>query len=104
MYSIGSVMRLKPGGYTGYKRAHDEIWPDLADVISAAGVSMAIYKHGDLLFVHGIAPTEKDWHAVRGDVVDRWQAWMTEFHETDESGSSVVTPLEESFSFGVFRP
>ena len=59
MFSIGSVMTLKPGGYAGYKKAHDEIWPDLAEVISAAGVSMAIYKHGDLLFVHGVAPARK---------------------------------------------
>lgn len=104
MYSIGSVMTLKPGGYAGYKKAHDEIWSDLAGVISDAGVSMAIYKHDDLLFVHGVAPTEEDWHRVRGEVVDRWLEWMTEFLVTDESGKSVVTPLQESFSFGMFKP
>ncbi len=96
-------MRLRPGGYPGYKKAHDEIWPELAELISGSGVSMAIYRHGDLLFVHGVAPTEEDWHAVRGGVVERWMQWMTEFLETDESGASVVTPLEEAFSIGIFR-
>lgn len=103
MYSIGSVMRLKPGGYAGYKKAHDELWPELAEVIAGAGVSMAIYRHGDLLFVSGLAPSQKDWDSVRGEVVDRWMEWMTEFLETDESGRSVVTPLEQAFSFGTFR-
>jgi L-rhamnose mutarotase len=103
MYNVGSVMTLKPGAYAGYKKAHDEIWPDLAEVISGAGVSMVIYKHGDSLFVHGTAPTEDDWRKVRGDVVERWSAWMTEFLEIDELGASAVTRLEESFSFGIFK-
>ncbi len=97
-------MKLRPGGYAGYKKAHDEIWPELAELIASAGVSMAIYKHGDLLFVHGVAPTEADWLSVKGEVVDRWHVWMTEFLETDESGKSAVTQLEESFAFGVFKP
>ena len=104
LYSIGSVMRLRPGGYAGYKKAHDELWPDLAEVIAGAGVSMVIYRHGDLLFVHGVAPTEGDWHSVRGQVVDRWMEWMTDFLETDETGKSVVLALEQAFSFGIFRP
>ena len=104
LYSIGSVMRLRPGGYAGYKKAHDELWPELAEVIAGAGVSMVIYRHGDLLFVHGVAPTEGDWHSVRGQVVDRWMEWMTDFLETDETGKSVVLALEQAFSFGIFRP
>ena len=97
-------MRLRPGGYSGYKKAHDELWPELADVIAGAGVSMAIYRHGDLLFVHGVAASEEAWHSVRGRAVDRWMEWMTDFLETDETGKSVVIPLEQAFSFGVFSP
>ena len=65
---------------------------------------MVIYRHGDLLFVHGVASSEEDWHRVRGEVVDHWMDWMTDFLETDESGKSVVIPLERAFSFGIFRP
>ena len=104
LFSIGTVMRLRPGGYSGYKKAHDELWPELADVIAGAGVSMAIFRHGDLLFVHGVAPSEEAWHSVRGRAVDRWMEWMTDFLETDETGKSVVIPLEQAFSFGVFSP
>jgi L-rhamnose mutarotase len=103
MYSIGTVMKLRPGGYAGYKKAHDEIWPELAELIVVAGVSMAIYKHGDLLFVHGVAATEDDWNSVKGEVVDRWHEFMTEYLQTDQSGKSDVTTLEESFAFGVFK-
>ena len=29
MYSIGLGLKLRPGSYAGYKKAHDEAWPDL---------------------------------------------------------------------------
>ena len=65
MFSIGLGMTLKPGGYEGYKKAHDECWPELLENQRACGVSMAIYKWGDRLFVHATAPSEADWLKTR---------------------------------------
>lgn len=95
-------MTLKPGGYSGYKKAHDEIWPELAQLISDAEISMAIYRHEDLLFIHAIAPSEAKWDSIGGEVAEQWYKWMTEFLETDPDGKTIVTPLPEAFSFGMF--
>jgi len=32
-------MKLKPGVVEEYKRRHDDIWPKLAEVLRAAGIS-----------------------------------------------------------------
>ena len=32
-------MKLKPGNVAEYKKRHDEIWPELAQEIRAAGIS-----------------------------------------------------------------
>ena len=102
MFSIGTVMTLKPDGYAGYKKAHDEIWPELAKMIHDAEISMSIYRHGNLLFIHAIAPTEEKWNSIGGEVADKWYQWMTAFLETDDNGRTIVTPLDEAFSFGLF--
>ena len=84
------------------KKAHDEIWPELSKLISDAGISMAIYKHGDLLFIHAIAPSEDNWNSIEGDVTEKWYEWMTEFLVTGPDGKTIVTPMPEAFSFGMF--
>lgn len=32
------VMRLKPGNVDEYQRRHDDIWPELAELLSASGI------------------------------------------------------------------
>ena len=33
MYSTGMTFKLKPGCYPEYKKAHDELWPDMVEVL-----------------------------------------------------------------------
>jgi L-rhamnose mutarotase len=103
MYSIGLALKLRPGAYDGYKRAHDELWPELAKGMRANSVSMAIYHDGDRLFVFAAAPTEADWQRSRQDpVLDRWDKYMAEFLETDAEGGLAFTLLSKAFGFGEF--
>ena len=39
MQRVAFKMKLKPGAAAEYKRRHDEIWPELAAELKAAGVS-----------------------------------------------------------------
>src|SRR5260370_2801823 len=65
MYTIGLALTLRPGMYDGYKRAHDELWSELAEGMRANDVSMAIYRDADRLFVFGAAPSEAHWYRSR---------------------------------------
>ncbi len=104
MFSIGLGMTLKPGGYPGYKQAHDEAWPQLLEQQRAHGVNMVIYRWGDRLFVHATAPSEADWLKTRqGPLVEKWHDYMTEFLETDEQGKVRFELLEPAFRFGAFE-
>ena len=58
MFTMGLGLTLRPGAYEGYKRAHDELWPELAEGMRANEVSMAIYRDGNRLFVFAAAPSE----------------------------------------------
>ena len=105
MYSIGCVMKLRPDGYSGYKKAHDELWPEIADSMSDHGVSMAIYRCDNQLFLFACAPTEADWQASREyEILDKWKQYMRDFLEDNEEGTDLYfEELPPAFHFGMFK-
>lgn len=97
-------MTLRPGAYEKYKRAHDELWPEIAEGMRANSVSMAIYRDGDRLFVFAAAPSEEHWNRSRQDpILAKWDAQMTEFVEGDGKGGIVFAFLPKAFGFGEFK-
>ena len=104
MYSIGLGLKLRPGGYDGYKKAHDEAWPDLRETQRRHHVNIVIYRSGDRLFVHATAPSEAEWLATRvGARTEEWNRYMSKFLETDEDGNIIFEELEMAYSFGEFK-
>ena len=65
MFMIALAMRLKPGAYPGYKRAHDHIWPEIARSMSDNGVSMVIHRLEMQLFLFATAPDAAAWERSR---------------------------------------
>ena len=104
MYTIGLALTLQPGMYDEYKRAHDELWPELAEGMRANDVSMAIYRDGDRLFVFAAAPSEAHWDLSRQDpILAKWDKSMHEFLETDQFGNLAFALLPKAFGFGDFK-
>lgn len=104
MYTIGLALALRPGAYDGYKRAHDELWPELAEGMRTNGVSMAIYRDGDRLFVFAAAPSEAHWNRSRQDpILAKWDQSMAQFLETGPDGRLAFKLLPKAFGFGEFR-
>ena len=104
MYSIGLAMTLRSGAYAEYKKAHDELWPEIADSMSDHDVSMAIYRFGENLIIHAVAPTEEDWNKSRDvPILEKWFEYMATLLETDENGEIIFEDLPEAFAFGVFK-
>jgi L-rhamnose mutarotase len=73
------VLEIRPGYEAEYKQRHDEIWPEMLETLTAAGVrNYSIFKHGLTLF--GYFETE-DLNATikalnASEVNARWGASM----------------------------
>jgi len=103
MYSSALTFALKPGCYAEYKKAHDELWPEIAAAMRENGVNMVIHYYEDRLFLYATAPSRE---ALEGshdsDVAERWQAYMATLMVTGDDGATVVDELETAFTFGEF--
>ncbi len=104
MYSIGFVMKLKPGCYAEYKRRHDALWPEMAKVLSDNRINMVIHCFHDYLFVHGTAPTKEHWENVdRDPIAPQWDTYMKEVMEIGANGQLYCEELPLAFSWGEFK-
>ena len=94
-------MKLHPGREEEYRRRHDAIWPELATLLRAAGVSdYSIHLDRETGTLFGVL-----WR--RGDhgmdempshpVMRRWWEHMADIMETNPDGSPVAVPLETVF-------
>jgi L-rhamnose mutarotase len=103
MYSVGQVLKLKPGCEQEYIKRHDELWPAMADAMRRAGVNMVIYLHDNLLFVSATASDAKAWAELERDpVTPRWDRYMSDVLESDGNGGVFIKNLRQVFAFGDF--
>ena len=103
MVSQGLALRLRPGAYDEYKRRHDELWPEMDEMLRRCQLSMVIYRRDNLLFVHQTAPSQESFDAAAADpITPKWNEHMKEVLETDEQGELIFEELPLAFRFGVF--
>lgn len=103
MYNTALTFALKEGAYLGYKKAHDELWPEIAASMSDNQVNMAIYPFGNQMFLHASAPTQGDWQKSRDHpALVRWGEHMKDYIVTDEQGDLIFEELEVAFVFGMY--
>lgn len=103
MTRVGSIFKIKPELKAEYKKAHDEIWPELAKAIKDAGISnYSIYfrKDGTLFSYMEIDDYEKSMAKLaKTDVNTRWQKHMEKYFVKEDK--SILGPeieiLEEVF-------
>lgn len=99
MARVGFKMVLKPGNEAEYKKRHDEIWPELADLLHEATISnYSIWRDGLTLFgyLEVEDPTKMD-ALPEQPLMKKWWAYMEPLMECNPDNSPVVTPLEEAF-------
>ena len=94
-------MQLNAGMEAEYKRRHDEIWPELVDLLRAAGVSdYAIYldRETGLLFGVLTRPAEHGMDALpQSPVMQRWWAHMADIMVVAPDNAPVAVPLVPLF-------
>ena len=94
-------MKLKPGLAAEYKKRHDEIWPELAAELRAAGVSdYSIFFDEATLTLFAVQKLTDDHSTAalpQSPVVRKWWDAMAPLMEVNADHSPVVTPLREVF-------
>lgn len=94
--------RIRPGSKAEYVRRHNEIWPEMVQVLKEAGIrNYSIFEVGGELFGYyecekGVAWAEKT--QAESPVVDRWNAYMADILELEMDPETGAQPkLEQVF-------
>ncbi|MCC9135593.1 L-rhamnose mutarotase [Pontibacter silvestris] len=100
MQRFAFKMKLRPGCEAEYKKRHDEIWPELAQLLKKAGISdYAIFLDEE---TNTLFAVQKQSGASSQDlgstaIVQKWWAYMADIMDTNPDGSPVSVPLKEVF-------
>lgn len=94
-------MHLDEGKLPEYKQRHDDIWPELVELLKEAGVSdYSIFLDEDTHTLFGVMWREDggkmDLLAMH-PVMKRWWAYMKDIMKTNPDNSPVATPLTPVF-------
>ena len=101
MKRFGFKMVMKPGCREEYIKRHNEIWPELAALIKAGGVSdysIFLDAETNILFaVQKVSGEQSSQDMGVDPIVARWWEYMKDIMETNPDNSPVTIPLEEVF-------
>jgi L-rhamnose mutarotase len=94
-------MQLKPGQKDEYRRRHDEIWPELLDLLKSAGVSdYSIHLDDETDTLFGVLWRTTD-HTMddlpSNPIMQKWWGYMSEIMETRPDNEPVASTLETVF-------
>jgi L-rhamnose mutarotase len=94
-------MQLFPGKVEEYKRRHDELWPELQELLRTTGIKeYSIFLDEKTLALFGVFKIE---HSMKLDelpkhpVMKKWWLHMSDIMETNPDRSPVSIPLKEVF-------
>ncbi len=94
-------MKLLPGMKEEYRKRHDEIWPELKQLLIESGVrdyTIFLDEETDTLFAvqkNVGGGGSQDLGTL--EIVQKWWAYMADIMETNEDNSPVSVSLEEVF-------
>ena len=101
MHRIAFKMQLRKGFETEYKKRHDQIWPELQQLLQKSGISdYAIYLDSsthELFGVLKIVDATKLDTLPANPIMQKWWAYMKDIMETNADNSPVSIPLKEIF-------
>ncbi len=101
MDRIALKMKLFKGKEEEYKKRHDELWPELEQLLKRKGISeYSIFLDPDNNALIGVLNAE-DPSALENlpaePVMQRWWAYMKDIMECNPENSPVSIPLKEVF-------
>lgn len=101
MERFAFTMKLKPGMKEEYRKRHNEIWPELVQLLRDAGVSdYSIFLDEDtntLFAVQKVSGDSGSQDLGKEPIVRKWWDYMADLMETNPDNSPVTKPIEEVF-------
>jgi len=95
------TMKLKPGYEAEYRKRHDEIWPELAQLLKSSGIiEYSIFLDEKTLTLFAVQKKADDHTADRlaeQEIMRRWWDYMADIMEVNSDNSPVCLPLKEVF-------
>jgi L-rhamnose mutarotase len=84
-----------------YKKRHDEIWPELSELLVKAGVrDYSIFLDQDTNFLFAVMWREEDhkMDQLRSELImKKWWSHMSDIMDTDKMNEPITKPLEMVF-------
>lgn len=103
MERVAFRLKLKPGKRQEYKKVHDEIWPEMLQVLDEAGIrNYTIWNSGDDMFGYYETPNRDRSNRVLAEspVVARWNEMMSAIYYPDlDPDTGTVREMALMFQF-----
>lgn len=94
-------MQLHRGFEEEYKKRHDDLWPELKELLRKSGISeYTIYLDGSTNTLFGVMEVEDPAlldNMPEHPVMKKWWAYMRDIMDTNPDNSPVSIPLKEVF-------
>ncbi len=94
-------MKLFAGKEEEYKKRHDELWPELEQLLKQSGISeYSIFLDSTTNSLFGVLRAEdpkKLDNLPQQEVMQRWWKHMTDIMDSNGDSSPVSIPLKEVF-------
>jgi len=101
MHRVAFKMQLFEGFEAEYKKRHDALWPELADLLKATGISeYSIFLDATTSslfgFLKAVDPAALD-NLPASPVMQRWWQYMGDIMQSNPDNSPFSVPLKEVF-------
>lgn len=101
MHRIAFKMQLFPGYEAEYRKRHDELWPELKQLLKESGISnysIFLDETTNSLFaiLHAEDPAKLD-SLPSTQIMQKWWKHMAEVMASNPDNSPVQVPLKEVF-------
>ena len=101
MQRVAFKMKLNPGRIDEYKRRHDQLWPELKELLKKTGIEdYSIFLDEETNDLFGILKMEDSKQLdelPKHPIMKKWWSYMKDIMESNPDHSPVSVPLSEVF-------
>jgi len=98
---VAFKMKLLKGCEDEYKKRHDDVWPELKELLKRTGIkgySIFLDEETNSLFAYLTIDDAKQLDELPHEpIMKKWWSYMKDIMETNEDNSPTTIPLKEIF-------